>query len=355
MKKTVMLIILSTLLLFSGCMNEFIDNSPSVISKSLIARMQKNINTKSLEGFTRNSTFCDALKKIPVREISQAKLMYNSVLFGSPVVSEYIFDYRGSGLSLGWMNFSIMPDGSNDRDAQIKEILAQMDAALGRHKSSHDDFGDEYSWDQNNCSISMTVYDENVQDSGEFAQIAVNPKVIIFGIFPKCPAQFPYPFGTDIQTVYYNEKPSPLPAGFENSGSLTYKEGGVEICLQFITEETGDIRVSEGRYDVYLNTMGFKKSLIYFETLSDGLITVVGEPDAKGYGVPDVFQDESGFTYEISPGAQGLSAHDIVDSGGDDFWLDIRWKDISFCAENVTDAEMWIEFSDTYINKTGTE
>ena len=77
-----------------------------------------------------------------------------------------------------------MPDGTNDNDTQIEEILAQMDAALGSHKSNHDDFGDEYSWDQNNCSISMTVYDESVQDSGEVALIAVYPKVIMFGIFP---------------------------------------------------------------------------------------------------------------------------------------------------------------------------
>ena len=248
-----------------------------------------------------------------------------------------------------------MPGGTNDNDTQIEEILAQMDVALGSHKSNHDDFGDEYSWDQNNCSISMTVYDESVQDSGEVALIAVNPKVIMFGIFPKCPALFPYPFGTNIQTVYHNEKSSSLPEGFENSGSLTYKEDGVEISLQFITEETGDIRLSEGRYDVCLNTMGFKKSLEYFETLSDGLVAVVGQPDAKGYGLPEVFQDESGFTYEISPGAQGLSAQNIIDSGEDDYWLDIRWENISFCAEYVNDAQMWIEFSDGYINKTGTE
>jgi hypothetical protein len=200
-------------------------------------------------------------------------------------------------------------------------------------------------------------YSSVSQDSNAIAVIRVSPGVVVMGVYPKCPALFPYPFGTDIQTVYQSETSGRLPKGFEYSASLDYEEEGIEISLRFVTDNTGSFRLGEGTYDVYLNGMGFKSSLDYFEALADGLVHAAGEPDARGYGIPDVDKDVYGigFSYEITEGAQGLSAQDIRESGDQYYWLDIRWENICFRAEYFSDASITIDFSGGYIKGTGKE
>jgi hypothetical protein len=360
MKKIIMLISLSVVMILCGCafMTSGRNYNPvpnAEISESLISKMQSNIGAHSIEGFTRESTFGEVLDKVSVKKISQAKLTYPSELLGYPTIMECVFDnFGGNQLTLDFMAFSVIPGGERSGyETKIEELLSAMDAELGSHESSSDEFSDEYSWDQNDCSIDILADKDIYEQSGVLADITVCADVVVFGIIPKSPDMFPYRLGTDIGTVYQSEAPGMLPMDFEYSGSLQYEDGDMEISLQFKTDAAGRIRLSKGRYDIYLNTMGFEDSLDYFESLADGLENAIGKPDARGYGIPDVDEDIfgiSGFQYELTGGAQGLSAQDILDSGNKYYWMDMSWKSVHFRAEYVTDANIELEFSEEYIN-----
>ena len=352
--KKLILLALSIVLLLSGCM--FVGFNPvsnSEVYESLVSKMRNNAETHTLEGCTRESTYDDVLSVIGEQDISQAHLAYNYELLGSPVVIEYVFiNRRGIGLSLKDMFFDIMPDREMDSDAQIEALVAQMDAELGAHEYDLDDFDEIYSWDQNNCIIDLTVFDDG-EDGGQrnseaIGYLSVWPGTVVFGIFPECPDLFPYQLGTDIQTVYQNEKPAALPEGFEDSVYMEYTDNGIAVRLGFSADAAG-FKLRDGRYNVFLNPMSFKSSLKYFESLADDLETAVGDPEARGYGVPEVFENDSGYTHESTSGAQSLSMQDILDSGGDDYWLDITWSNIRFSAAYVTDADIWIDFPEEYL------
>lgn len=352
--KKIILLALSIVLLLSGCM--FVGLNPVSnleVYESLVSMMRNNAETHTLEGCTRENTYDEVISVIGAQDISQAHLAYNIELLGSPVVMQCVFiNSRGIGLSLKDMFFDIMPDVEMDRDDQIEALVTQMDAELGTHEYDLDDFDEIYSWDQNNCIIDLTVFDDGEdggkRDSEAIGYISVLPGTVVFGIYPKCPDLFPYQLGTDIQTVYQNEKPAALPRGFEDSVYMEYTDDGIAVRLGFSADATG-FKLREGRYNVFLNPMSFKNSLDYFDSLADDLEIAVGEPKARGYGIPEVFDDDSGYTYECTSGAQRLSAQDILYSGGDDYWLDITWSNIRFSAAYVTDADIWIEYPAEYL------
>ena len=185
------------------------------------------------------------------------------------------------------------------------------------------------------------------------ADITIYHDFMVFGFIPKAPGMFPYQFGTDFNTIYQNESPGILPE--DSSGCyIDYEDEGIQISLKFKSDETG-IRLSEGQYDVLLNSVNFENSVDFFETLADGLEAAIGGADIRGYGIPEVFEDDfgiSGYTYEEPYGADRLSAQDILDSGRDYYIFDTSWKDIEFDAERVMDVSIHMDFSEEYIGGT---
>ncbi len=360
MKKMIALILLSSVMMLSGCavfQGSYNSVPNTELSESLLTRMQNNISTRTLEGFTRESTIGDVVDTVGATNISQVHLMYPCELLGYPAVAEYVFDNTGGGyLCLDFMSFCIYPKSSAaDYESELEEFVNNMDAELGSHETDFDDeFGDEYYWHINNCTIDMTAYEEDYLESGMLADFSVHYDFAVFGFIPKAPDLFPYQFGTEFSTIYQSESPGILPED-SSSCQLSYEDKGIEIRLQFKSDETG-IRLSEGQYDILLNSMNSENSLDYFESLADGLEAAVGKADVRWYGIPEVFEDDfgalSGYTYEEPDGAQRMSAQDILDSGKNYYLLNIRWKDISFDADHVADSSIHMDFSEQYIGGT---
>lgn len=348
MKKILFPLCLAALMLLSGCIGFFNPVPNSQLSKSLISKVQNNIDTHSFEGFTHQSTFADVLGKIETRKVSGAHLAYRSNLLGYPTVNEYVFSpYRGNKLLLDFMAFDMLPGSGGN---ETEDLLSKLDAELGSHKeSSYEDDEKDYVWHKDGLSIDMSV-DEN--DNQPDVTITVSPSVVILGILPsETPSIFPYKIGTDFNTVYRSETPSELPEESQDNSYLDYTDNGIEIRLQFKADETG-IWLSEGRYDIYANDMGVNGGLDYFDSLADGLKNAIGAPLSQGYGIPIVDEDGSSVSYEIGTGGQGLSSKDILNSGKKYYWLDISWPGIQFDANYDTGITIRMEFSEEYFSGT---
>ncbi len=357
MRKIIMLC-LSLIIVLSGCITSYNAVPNPAISESLVSRMKNNADTHSIEGFTAQSTFGDVLEKIGPENISQASLSYNTEFLGYSAVMGCVFDNYKSKLRLEFMEFSIYPDGDrNGYESKLEELVAKLDAEFGSHEYTDEYDSDDYYWRVNNWHIDLSAYEEVYEQSGKLAFIWISPGTVLFGILPQTPDVCPYKFGEDIGTVYSGETPAALPDSFDYNCYLEYTDDGIEINLNFETDDTG-VKLREGRYDINLNDMGFEDSLDYFETLADGLEEAMGAPLSRGFGIPDVDMDNNeitGMTHETGAGGQGMSAQDILNSGKKYYWLDMNWPGVSFNADYCMGVSMDLDFTEGYFGGTANE
>lgn len=362
MKKVIIVLSLAVVLVLSGCLPllaQVYGNtvSNSQISKSLISKMQSNIKTHTFEGFTSENTFGDVLEKTDVKKIRYASLIYASELMGYPAAMQCTFSSYGGKLLLDELYFYIVFSGATAENMYEEQLLVKLDAELGDHiKNGYEDGYTEYTWEKGGWKVDMTFQED---DSGAFADVNVYPPMTIMGSLPKIPDMFPYQLGTDIYTVYQKETPRALPEGFSDFSSVEYKDGGIDVSLQFETDETGVIKFSMGNYNAWLNDMALKDSLDYYESFADGLESAAGKPEARGYGISDVEEDTDGGVSVTSGGTngggQGLNKQYILDAKAKYYWFEMNWTGIDFWADYGNGCSVSLDFSEEYFSGTANE
>lgn len=359
MKKAVVLVFLAAIVMLSACvpfMQGFYNAVPNTkISESLISRMKNNTDTHSIEGFTAESTFGDCLENIGVTNARNASISFYSGIFGYPAVVRCSFMNYSGKLLLNDMHFYVAPGGKKDDDKLVaKELLAKLDNELGScDKQSDADGITNYIWEKDGWKIRMSVYEDGWEPDSA-AGLSVYAPFVVMGKFPEIPDIFPYQLGAGIDTVFQDIIPHSLPDDFDDSGSIEYLDEGINIRLQFKTDEAGAVKLSSGSYDADLNNMDIKGSLGFYESLADGLENAMGAPKARGYGIPDVQQDGM-VSYGGSGGGQGMSAEDILNSGTKVYWFEINWPCIDFIADYEMGTSLHIDFYEEYLGGTANE
>lgn len=220
MKKIVLAITLSAMILFCGCASEtvtsgapgvyrvfdFSDMSSTEIIKALTKRVQNNIDTHTFEGFTGHSTFGEVLEKTEKDKILYAQLKYIDEILGYPAEMICDFRYNGKdGLSLKRLDFFVLRSGEQAEHDSAMNILNMLDAEFGSHEQNIDGFGfHEYIWKKNG---SIVEFYEIGGESNSLAHISLYTPSVFSGKLPEVSDIFPYQLGEDISTIYQNETP----------------------------------------------------------------------------------------------------------------------------------------------------
>lgn len=304
--RKLILILMVTMLLCSGCtvVSELLLSSTentetetlkiseqnSEIIDSLIDIMQLDKTKNSVAGFTSESTFEDVLNEIDNGKISTVFLTYYSELVGYPTIVTYVFknieDDNGN-IDIGnpplvLMVFDVLLDEESTSGEQLKEIIESMDNFLGEHTT--DEESENYYWEKDdfNCRF---LTDTDFVSTGAIARIyAIATSEMDLSVL------FPSSFGTDIYTVYCNEKSSPLPEGFtedmyayyytDYSYHLIYYDGETSVCL-FFTAEDSELKLSGASLQTDLQSAGIEELDDILESFADRMEDILGSADSR--------------------------------------------------------------------------
>lgn len=355
MKKLFLIVSLAAIMILSGCTSSppkasvtpEASRNPvpnSELAKSLITRVQNNVDMNSFEGFMYDTSYGDCLEKIAPDKFSYASIIANTELLGYPASVDCAFkEGKGDRLILYRMEFTLYPRTQESGQEIETDVVAKLDAELGNH--SETDTGPSSTWEKDGLQISFHPYEER-----PYQVLGIDgPQIILYwdikDRLPETPGLFPYKMGTDIYTMYGSLKPGKMPDEAFDSAVLDYLDDGINVNMGFNTDETGVIRFSHGDYSIGLNGMELNESIRFFELLAGDLQGAIGIPDHRGYYISNVHKDRNGkvtsWGWDISI-KDDKSAQDILDSGSEYYGLHIHWPDVQFEASYGVDVNTYI-------------
>lgn len=366
MKKRFFIVALAVLMILTGCASA---ESPQIcvssnasstseayrnlvsnarLAETFVAKVQKNMDTNTFEGFSYDTTYADCLGKIPPNKLRFARYKIVTELLGCAAVVDVVFGAgAGDKLLLTRMEYTLYPDSQEAIQAISTDVLTKLNAQLGGCTESVT--GASCVWEKDGLEA---VY-RPLRGPDDPAQIIVS-RTINDG-FPETPSFLPYKLGTDIYTVFSSLKPGKQvvssvckpPDTTAFYALLDYLDDGVIVNVGFITDKSGVIKYSDGNYSVRLNDMALNESIDYFESMADRLEIAIGAPDGRGYHIPKV--NKVFFGNVTSWGGEGiikddLSVQDVLDSKSAYYCLDMYWPGFHFGANYVDDADMCMDF-----------
>ncbi|MBT3318563.1 MAG: hypothetical protein HN948_01245 [Clostridia bacterium] len=309
--KKLILLVSALVLLLSGCTaisekyfeilsSRIEDNEETQISNiseqnieiidSLMDLMQLDESEKSVAGFTSESTFGDVLDETDNGKISTVFQTYYSEFVGYPAVATYVFwninDDTGrkdvGNPTLTLMTFDVFRDEYSTSDKQIEEIIESMDAILGEHSTN--EYPGFYKWENEESYCSLNT-DTDSFGLGAIARIQAFSKTEM-----DLSILFPYPFGTDIYTVYSNEKSFELLEWFtedmytyhfdDYSNHLIYDDGETSVCLFFDIEDS-DLKLGGASLQTNLQSADIEEIDEGLEYFGDRMEDILGPADSR--------------------------------------------------------------------------
>ena len=285
--KTFKLLTLAVALLLSGCAafeNTFAlppTSRPNFEQiDSLIDILQLDKAKSSVAGFTCESTFGDVMNRESEEKVSTVFLTYYAELLGSPAIVKYIFrnindgneDIAVGNPTLALIIFDIFQDKDRKCDEQIKELVYSLDTVLGSH--SYDEESEIYNWEDESCRFSLDT-DTSLLMSGTIAQVSAFslPGVDLTGLVP-------YAFGTDIETIYRNETPAPLPEYYASEPYSYYLSYGDGFSFFFSIRDS-ELKLSSLGFQTDLYDMEIEDIGNCLESFGDRMEEILGPADSR--------------------------------------------------------------------------
>lgn len=240
--------------------------------------MQLDKAENSVAGFTCESSFGDVLDKAEGK-INTVFLTYFSEFVGYPSVVTYVFkntDDSNGNPPLCLMFFDIIQEKDVTRDEQLKEIVDSMDAVLGEHANDEEN-SEICHWGKENRIFGLSTDTSEVRPE-TIARVTAfaPPETDLDNLFP-------YAFGTDIETVYRNETPTPLPEYFANepySYYLNYDDGDTNFAFFFAVRDS-ELKLSSAAIYTDLQETGIEEMDQCLEFFGDSMENILGSADSR--------------------------------------------------------------------------
>ncbi len=284
--KTFKLLTLAVALLLSGCAafeNTFAlppTSRPNFEQiDSLIDILQLDKAKNSVAGFTCESTFGDVMNRKSEEKVSTVFLTYYAELLGSPAIVKYIFrnindgneDIAVGNPTLALIIFDIFQDKDRTCDEQIKELVDSLDTVLGSH--SYDEESEIYKWENESYHISLSTDFNVAPESIARVDVYTPPETDLTSLIP-------YAFGTDIETIYRNETPAPLPEYYASepySYYLSYDDG----FSFFFSVRDSELKLSSLGFQTDLYDMEIADIGDCLKSFGDRMEEILGPADSR--------------------------------------------------------------------------
>lgn len=346
MKKIIVTILLSGMLLFCGCGADLSSTAadtepqvsvtpestpkPSVIAtteltpepsafvipevanvdmtlfKDIMKRVQKNIDTGTFEGFTKVSTFEDIAAAD--MELYSTGETFAVDFLGFP--ANVLYSFRSDDHRL---IFNIKPDEMTDYEERISNVLDKLDDSLGRHTKRELNGGlRDYIWKSGKHKVVMTLKEAGNEPSDIFATILLEYpdkdissakfKSIFYGLFG---VEYTEEHDNKMQDVLNNKE------GL-TGGGLIYRDKDITINFRFIRSKAVNYVFNQGEYSYIFDMTDPGFALSYMTACMDTISNIYGKPESCLY-----------HSYDLDV---VKTAEEVKQLGWDKFYVNVFWE-----------------------------